>query len=164
MSRKSQSPHTPSAVSEALRLTLVSVEPQAGKRREITAAIHALARACEWEIDGFHWNTYPMSFHWAEARQGERKFGLLIHGVSPFAALSSALPGYFNLVFFDDPAFAEAARRVHAPFAVLRASELTRPLTDADRAFVAQVSAQHERDLKYWKPDTVGDVIFNWWD
>jgi len=107
---------------------------------------------------------YPTSFHWAEVRQGGRKFALLIHKFSPFVALSSALPDYFNLMFFDDPAFAAAAQRIVAPFGILPAYELTRPLSDADRVFVTQLSAQHERDMKYWKPDAVGEVIFNWWD
>src|SRR5262245_12631418 len=39
MSRNSQSPHEPSAVSEALRLAHASSELQAEKRSEITAAI-----------------------------------------------------------------------------------------------------------------------------
>jgi hypothetical protein len=153
MSRKLLPPsHEPSAVSEALRLTHASNEPQVGKRQEITTAIYALTRECGWEIGGF-WNTYPMSFYWAEERQGERKFALLIHKSSPFVALSSAFPDCFNLIFFDDPAFAEAAQRIVAPFGILPASELARPLSDADRVFVTQLSAQHERDVRYWKPD-----------
>lgn len=164
MSRKPQPSHDLSAVSEALRLTHDPREPHVEKRREITTAICSAARTCGWDIQGFHWNTYPMTFHWAEVMQDERKFVLLIHQSSPFVALSSAVPDYFNLVFFDEPAFAEAAQRLAAPFKVLPASELTRPLSDVDRAFLMQLSAQHERDLNYWKPDTVGDVIFNWWD
>ena len=124
MSRESQSSHEPSAVSEALRLTHGSRESQVEKRQEITTAIYALARECGWEFGSFHWVTYPMIFHWAEARQGERKFALLIHEFSPFVALSSALPEYFNLKFFDDPPFAEAARRIVVPFGILPASEL----------------------------------------
>lgn len=164
MSRKSHPSHEFSAVSEALRLTQSTSEPQVEKRQEITTVIFSLARMCGWEIGNFHWNSYPMSFHWVEASQGDRNFALLIHEFSPYVALSSSLPDYFNLIFFDDSAFAEAAQRFVAPFEILRASELSRPLSDADRIFVSQLSAQHERDLKHWKPDAVGDVIFNWWD
>ena len=96
--------------------------------------------------------------------QHERKFALLIHQPSPFVALSSALPDYINLVFFDEPAFAKAVQQIVAPFKVLPAAELARPLSHVDRAFLMQLSAQYERELNYWKPDTVGEVIFNWWD
>lgn len=151
-------------VSETLRKTHESLEPQVEKRKEITAAIYALARECRWEIGSFHWDDYPMSFHWAEVRQGERSFSLLIHEFSPFVALSAALPEYRNLLYFDDPMFVEAAQRIGAPFGILPAGELMQPLSPADRLFVAKCSAQHERNLKYWNPKTVGDVVFNWWD
>ena len=147
-----------------MRLTYTSREPQIEKKREITTTLYAIARQCGWVIGDFHWRTYPMSFYWAEVRVSDRKFAILIEEASPVVALSSTVPHYFNLAFFDDTAFVEAARHLQAPFVVLAASELAKPLSEMDRAFVAQLSAQHERDLKYWKPDTVGAVIFNWWD
>jgi len=153
-----------SDVSEALRLTYASREPQFEKKREITAALYAVARECGWVVGEFHWRSYPMSFHWAEITQGDRKFAFLIEESSPVVALSSTIPRYFNLAFFDDRSFDEAARRIQAPFLIFTASELAKALSEADRAFVARLSAQHERALRYWNPDTIGDVIFNWWD
>src|SRR5262245_43352086 len=97
MSRNLQPSHERPAVAEALRLTHSANEPQSEKRHEITTAIYALSRACGWDVADFHWNTYPMSFHWVVLTQGERRFALLIHNSSPFVALSSALPDYFNL-------------------------------------------------------------------
>ncbi len=79
-------------------------------------------------------------------------------------ALSSAVPDYFNLAFIDDAAFTSAVHQMSAPFLPLSAAELVRPLTEEDRVFIRTLSDQHERDLKYWRPETVGDVIFNWWD
>jgi hypothetical protein len=164
MSRKSQPSRASSSVSEALRITHASAELQVEKQEEITTSIYALSRECGWEIGAFNWNTYPMSFHWVDVIHGKRKFALLIHEFSPFVALSSTLPEYFNLLFFDDSAFTEAVQRIVAPFGVLSAAELSRPLSDADRIFAAQLGEKHSRDLKYWKPVSVGDVIFNWWD
>ncbi|MFO1018197.1 MAG: hypothetical protein U1E03_11405 [Hyphomonadaceae bacterium] len=148
----------------ALRFTHSASEPQSDKRQEITGAVYNVARACGWEVLGFHWDKYPMSFHWVDLKQGERRFALLIHESSPFVALTSAIPDYFNLAFMDDAAFVSAVERVGAPFRSLPASDLRQPLTDEDREYVRSISDQHERDLKYWKPETVGDVIFNWWD
>lgn len=163
----SREPHLSSdqpAAAEALRLTHSANERQSDKRQEIAAAIYSVARACGWEVLGFHWDKYPMSFHWVELKQGERGFALVIHESSPFVALSSAIPDYFNLAFIDDAAFTSAVQQTSAPFLPLLAADLSRPLTDEDRAFVRTLSDQHGRDLKYWKPETVGDVIFNWWD
>lgn len=105
-----------------------------------------------------------MSFHWAELKQGERRFSLVIHESSPFVALSSTVPDYVNLSFIDDAAFALAVQQASAPFLLLTAADLNRRLTAADREFIRRLSDQHERDLAYWKPETQGDVIFNWWD
>ena len=111
-----------------------------------------------------HWDKYPLSFHWAELKHGERRFALLVHESSPFVALSSEIPDYFNLVFVDDDRFTSAAQQLNAPFRLLSAADLLQPLTEDDRAYVRALSGQHARDLKYWQPETVGDVIFNWWD
>jgi hypothetical protein len=69
-----------------------------------------------------------------------------------------------KLEFFYDPSFAEIAEAIYAPFSFICAADLGKDLTAADRAFVANLSDQHASDLKYWKPETVGDVVFNFWD
>ncbi|MBY0566646.1 MAG: hypothetical protein K2P70_05010 [Hyphomonadaceae bacterium] len=105
-----------------------------------------------------------MSFYWAEASQGSRKFTVLLEQGAPVVALSSTIPEYFNLHFIDDSDFIDATWRTQAPFTPLRATDLAVPQSNADREFLVGLSAKHERDLKHWKPATVGDVIFNWWD
>ena len=155
MSRKPRASRKPSAASEVLQRIEASRSSTHATRQEITTAIYALARGCGWEVREFHWEGYPIrSFDWVEVSQGERRFALLIHESLPFVALSSELPVYFNLTFFDDPAFADAVQRLAAPFGVLSAAELDLELSQAESMYYD----------KYWKPGTVGCVLFNWWD
>lgn len=163
MSRNSTSKATV-AVSPALLQTYRERSPQIDDRAAIARALYAIARECGWTLGEFHWSAYPMSFHWVAAAKGECRFAILLELEAPVVALSRTLPDYRNLDFFDDAGFAAAVRRLAAKLAVLPAADLRRALTPADEAFVASLGAQFASDTKYWRPETVGDVIFNWWD
>ncbi len=139
--------------------------PQIHFKHEIMSALHAISRQTGCVIRNFHWQTYPQSFHWIELNGSDGPFSLLIEEGAPLAALCRSVPrAGGRLVFLDDPIFAQTAARLLAPFGFMRAAELRMDLTPADRAFVANLSDRHAKDLKYWKPETVGDVIFNFWD
>ncbi len=126
--------------------------------------LHAIARDLAWVLGELHWDEYPKSFHWIAVSDRDRRFAILVGREAPVVALSEALPDYFNLRFFDDPRLGEAIERAGAPFECLAAAELNAPSSAADRDFVARISPQYGRDLAYWRPKTIGDVIFNWWD
>lgn len=155
---------TSAQVSSLLIRALGTQAPPAEDKPRVTTLLHGIARAAGWKIEPIRWDTYPMSFHWTAADGPDGRFAILVGGHSPIIAFSSVLPDYFNLRFIDVPKFSEAASTIGAEFETLPSNELKADLTSQDREFVSQLGAQFERDLKYWKPQTVGDVIFNWWD
>ncbi|MEU6559421.1 hypothetical protein [Nocardia nova] len=61
------------------------------------------------------------------------------------------------LIFVQAPELTTALSE-QAGFEILTATELTRP-------FDAAAWPQLDRaDIRYWKPETVGDALFNYWD
>jgi hypothetical protein len=48
-----------------------------------------------------------------------------------------------------------------AGYQVLPAAELRQPLTSAD---LSDLSAHEHEQIRYWKPQTVGELLFNYWD
>lgn len=165
MARKRNPSQSNEGVSDALTRIYATRVPQIDRKQEITSALHSISRQRGCTIKDFHWRTCPLSFHWVELEGAEGRFSLLIEEGAPFAALCRSIPPVGEkLKFFDDPSFAETAEAMHAPFSFIRAADLWRDLTAADRAFVANLSDQHASDLRYWKPETVGDVVFNFWD
>ncbi len=47
---------------------------------------------------------------------------------------------------------------------VLLAADLQSDLTDADRRWLISLGPDMNYNLKYWRPRTAGEVIFNTWD
>lgn len=46
-------------------------------------------------------------------------------------------------------------------FQVLTTAELSQPITSAD---LSGLTAQEHEQVRYWKPATVGELLFNYWD
>jgi hypothetical protein len=62
-------------------------------------------------------------------------------------------------------AFAEPPRLVQifreSGFRVLSAVELSRPLASSD---LSELTAVEHEQIRYWKPATAGEILFNYWD
>lgn len=127
-------------------------------------ALHAAARVRGWRVGALHWNKYPMSFHWAALETEQGPVALLVHADRPVAAMTPGEPQYMALTFIDDAAFARGLAESGAPFALLAAADLGRGLTVDDDAYVRALGKDFAANMTYWRPRTVGDVVFNWWD
>jgi hypothetical protein len=167
MARKSRRTEFPRQVpSEYLRLALETREPSFNRRREITTALHAVSRELGWRVQEFFWNQIAKSYHWAHVQHEERQFAVLFEQGSRVTALAGRVAEYPNRGFFDDPDFCAAAATVgDGQFVVAPHQELTSELTEADRALIdAHPDVIWPDDMKYWKPRSVGEVLFNFWD
>ena len=49
-------------------------------------------------------------------------------------------------------------------FQILTKQELDVPWVWTERDLTSSLSPHHIRNISYWKPHTVGEVIFNFWD
>ncbi|MFF7048279.1 hypothetical protein ACFY94_07955 [Streptomyces griseorubiginosus] len=61
--------------------------------------------------------------------------------------------------FVDPPAYADVFEAYG--FQVLTPDALNTPSGELDLTDLAPIGPS---DLRYWRPDVLGDVLFNWWD
>jgi hypothetical protein len=61
--------------------------------------------------------------------------------------------------FACTPAWADAFER--GGFRLLDVEELSTPLATADTSELTEAELEQ---VRYWRPSTVGELMFNWWD
>ncbi len=78
----------------------------------------------------------------------------------PIAAFATppAYEGDARLEFVDCPELAEALR---AEFSVITRQDACAGVADE---LIAQLSDDELHQMRYWRPQRIGDVIFNYWD
>jgi hypothetical protein len=147
-------------------LALESREPSISRQREIAHALYAVARQLGWHVQEFHWNQIAKSYHWADVQHDGKEFSVLFEQGSRVTALAGRILSFPDRGFFDDSAFGAAVETsAYDQFIVAPAAELTRDLTEADRALIdAHPDIVWPDDMKYWKPRSVGEILFNFWD
>ena len=151
--------------SEVLQIALTTREKQIDRQREIATALYRLARALDWRVKGFQWGEIYKSYHWADLQSGENHFSMLFQQNSRVIALAHREAPCANWRFIDDPRVDAELKKLELPFVWASAAELAQDLTAADRALIAaRPDVVSEYDMKYWKPETVGDVLYNFWD
>jgi hypothetical protein len=94
------------------------------------------------------------------AGRGESRTALC-HAHLPLVAFTDTPPeaGRPPSGFVDPPAWAEAFGA--AGLRALRADELATPMSRVD---VAEPAEAELEQMRYWQPDTLSDLLFNWWD
>lgn len=100
------------------------------------------------------------NFHSAVIVHGGKQVMLLGHQHAPFLATAAPASGNASIIFVDDPRI-HAALNPPGPFRLLTLSELQTPLNLADLAALDHAELVQ---INYWKPNTVGELIFNYWD
>jgi hypothetical protein len=66
-----------------------------------------------------------------------------------------------RLQFVDNVAIAGEVSRLWPDVEIGTATVLNRPIADID---LAQLSPTDRKQVHYWKPQTIGQLAFNWWD
>ena len=102
------------------------------------------------------------SFHAAVLRRpGHEDVALLRHAVLPMVAFARpAAPGDTTVAFVDDPGLAALAGR-GSGLRVLTTDQLAAPLSVVD---LTGLGADEHRQIAYWTPGTVGELLFNFWN
>lgn len=99
------------------------------------------------------------SFHTAVMRCGELSVAVLGHMHLPFIATAQVPTG--RVAFTDNCDDLEEVLRPSDAFRLLTGSELETPIglidtSDLDRA--------ERSEIAFWKPETLGELLFNYWD
>lgn len=105
-------------------------------------------------------------FYHATIRISEKVTHLLLNPYYNFLAFASSV-SFGEIVFIDDPLL---SRELVDYYRVLSSVELNRSLSVMQKAGKFYLDHQNElntyelQQIAYWKPKTVGEVIFNHWD
>jgi hypothetical protein len=130
--------------------------------------LHALAGICyhaarrvEGTVISFVRAAYPANFHTCTIRRVDRTVMVVLHCQLPLLAFADPLrPGEVELNFLDEPKLAAAIAEV-SDLQILSEAELRQP---ADEADLSQLEATETQQINHWKPGTIGEIVFNFWD
>jgi len=127
--------------------------------KSFARACHMAARAGSGRVERVEAASYPRNYHRAILRLGAAPVAVLCNAHHPwiaFAVASENLP----LRFSDDVAL--AARFSDAfPCEVV---DFTTLETHPDEAALAGLGDAERKQVGYWRPRRIGDIIFNSWD
>ncbi|WP_320069258.1 hypothetical protein [Micromonospora sp. RTGN7] len=126
-----------------------------------TAVCHHAARAIEATVTSVTPAGVTPNFHTIDITHAQHPIAVLRHIALPLIAFARPRAGGdVTITFVDHPALAAAITNLtDAP--VLTGVQLRAPLSQVDLS--ALDSHEHDQ-IGYWKPTTVGELLFNFWD
>ncbi|SCF38993.1 hypothetical protein GA0074695_6471 [Micromonospora viridifaciens] len=129
--------------------------------RTFTAACHHAARAIDATVTGVTPAGVTPNFHAVDIADAQHHIAVLRHTTLPFIAFARPhADGDVMVTFVDHPDLAAALINLtHAQ--ALTVDQLQTPLTQVDLSALDR--ADHDQ-IGYWKPTTVGELLFNFWD
>ena len=132
-------------------------------RADIKRITYTAARAAGWQVGEFHWAKTGKSYHHVEVATSVDISCVLLNHSGKLVALSLHLPEFYAENFVADDSFCKAIE-AYPDMKFLPPLELEREWQDADVDWLSSRDAMMAYDLKYWKPETVGQILFNGWD
>lgn len=126
-----------------------------------TAVCHHAARAVGATIADVTPAGVTPNFHTVVVADSQHHIAVLRHTALPLIALARPLDnGDVTITFVDQPDLAVAITDL-TDAQVLAVEQLQTPLTAVDLS--ALEPGEHDQ-IDYWKPATVGELLFNFWD
>ena len=132
--------------------------------KRFTAVCHAAARQVGGRVQQVRaaYEQVTPNFHEAlmTLRHGTETVRVLCNAQYPIVAFTTpaANEGDVRLEFVDCPELAEALR---AEFSIITRQDACAGVADE---LVAQLGDAELHQMRYWRPQRIGDVIFNYWD
>jgi hypothetical protein len=134
---------------------------QADARSFLTACYKA-ARRSGGKLTRINQAGVTPDFHTVVISYDSEEFAVLRHIQLPLLALARPQDSASarTPAFTDYPPLADALTEITG-MQVLTAAELHTPLARTD---LSQLSQAEHQQISYWKPATLGDLLFNFWD
>lgn len=118
---------------------------------------HHVARTVGGEVVRVERAGVTPNFDTVDIRRRSGTTSVLRHAALPFVAFATPrADDHMELTFIDDDELAGLFEETVLDRATLCADLSTADLSELD-------PAEHEQ-ITYWRPGTVGEVLFNWWD
>lgn len=130
-------------------------------QRELRSACHRAARLTGGHLIGYTPACPARSFVAVSVAYPDRERAVLCNLHWPLTAMAEPIgPDEVVPVFVHDPELARAISRV-SRFRTLTPTELATPLDECD---LSELGDAELAQIRYWKPRTVGETVFNCWD
>ncbi len=123
---------------------------------------YAVAREASWSVQEVRTPRQAIACNYALAVFASRESAIaaVLNGVFPLLAFATPpAEEQFDLEYADRPELATVFGRLG--YTVLPAAELGSPLT---REMWQGLAPHEQKQIRYYRPRRVGDVIYNWWD
>ena len=137
--------------------------PPATNEREFLAVCHAAAQQLHGKVlsQDLVADHRACNFSVVTIQLPLEDIAVLLNSHIPLIAMSQPLSRQdLTIRFVDSPVLADAIRKCGS-FTILTASELAQRISDD---MLADLSNAEMQQIKYWKPATVGAMLFNFWD
>jgi hypothetical protein len=125
----------------------------------VRSAWHSTAWLAQGQAGELDEQQYPATFHTATILHRHGQYVMLCHAHYPLLAFVSGVRDSYTTEFIDPPGL--AGKYVRLGFTTLPADVLLSPLADVD---TSAITAEEWRQIRYWRPPTVGAALFNRWD
>ncbi len=102
------------------------------------------------------------NFHLARLDDSELSVLMLGHSTYPLIAFAKPENAHATkLLFVDCSRIADAMQNLFPDVTIADANELNQELTESDMSVLDLIEREQ---IEHWKPNTIGEVAFNWWD
>ncbi|MFF0455446.1 hypothetical protein [Nocardia africana] len=138
-------------------------EPPLGQvdEREFRAAVHEVARTVEAVVAAPLSDSLSCNFFRCTIAYSGAERTVVCNRYAPLVALAEPMQSCeLGLTFVDDPHVARAFASL-SRFEVLSPHDLSRPPADFDLSELGTIELEQ---IRHWNPQTLGEVVFNWWD
>lgn len=124
--------------------------------------VHTVAASGDWTVTSIAEADITPNFHAARLQSPTVSLLILGHSNFPIICFAAQIDDTKQrLEFVDEPTLAAEIARLFPYVEIGDATELNRPITDDD---LAQLTQTDRKQVNYWKPRTIGQLAFNWWD
>ncbi|MDQ2087898.1 hypothetical protein RBH29_15815 [Herbivorax sp. ANBcel31] len=134
-------------------------EPLSVDGKQFKQLCYHIAIHNEGKVIDFNEPKYPRKFYYAQVEILGEQFYILLNGHHPYIAFSSSI-GFGNIKFIDKPFISE---QFSLFYKVLGLADL-HVSVDENLIKKTELNIAELEQLAYWKPETVGQIIFNYWD
>ncbi|MGC4749114.1 hypothetical protein ACLQ28_26155 [Micromonospora sp. DT201] len=126
-----------------------------------TAVCYHAARTIDATVTGVTPAGITPSFHTIDVTHAQHRIAVLRHTALPIVAFASPrAPGDSNITFIENPGLAAAITNL-TDAQVLTLDQLHTPLAQID---LSALDPGEQDQISYWKPNTLGELLFNFWD
>ncbi|WP_339912222.1 hypothetical protein [Symmachiella dynata] len=135
--------------------------PVSIEKRQFRTDCYQVARQCNAAVRSIDEPSGVENFRTTEIAIGDENILILLNVHFPYLAMAQVRHvGDLTLNFIDVPALASAFSAIDR-YQVLTADDLAHPINES---MVGNLSKAELHQMNYWKPQTMGEVIFNYWD